>query len=253
MKKLSEVCKIVGVTRRTLQEYEKVNLLKPTSKTDSGYWLYDDAAIQKLTLIQIFREAGYDRKSIKKILDSSSLDISVEFDNLIETLLTKQKKIAGMINIIKTLKLSTRLPESTLKAMKNLDATRIYQEKSFTSYLKDFIISSSEYSESDNDEEMYILVWHLIAIGCRLSTPANSALTQSVVEDAYKYMMDIAMNDEDNRDSLSRNEFADAFFEVIRDIVSNSEFAQIIELQCGRGAVDYIIKAVRMFSEKYSE
>ena len=32
MKRLSEVCKLVGVTRRTLQEYDKVELLKPTSK-----------------------------------------------------------------------------------------------------------------------------------------------------------------------------------------------------------------------------
>ena len=58
MKKLSEVCKIVGVTRRTLQEYDKIGLLKPTSKTESGYWLYDDTAIQTLILIQIFVEGG---------------------------------------------------------------------------------------------------------------------------------------------------------------------------------------------------
>ena len=48
MKRLSEVCKLVGVTRRTLQEYDKVELLKPTSKTEAGYWLYDEAAIQRL-------------------------------------------------------------------------------------------------------------------------------------------------------------------------------------------------------------
>ena len=30
MKKRSEVCKIVGVTRRTLQEYNKIGLLCPT-------------------------------------------------------------------------------------------------------------------------------------------------------------------------------------------------------------------------------
>lgn len=202
-------------------------------------------------MIQIFREAGYDRKSIKAILDSPTLNMSVEFDNLIETLVTKQKKIAGMINTIKTLKLSAKLPESTLKAMRKLDITRIYQEKSFASYFKDSIIYSAEYSESDNKEaELYILFWyHLIAIGCFLRVPANSASTQSVVGDAYKYMMDIVMNDEDDRGSSSGNEITDAFFEAIQDIVSNSEIAQIIELQCGRGAADYIIKAVRIFSE----
>ena len=67
MKRLSEVCKIVGVTRRTLQEYDKVGLLKPTSTTEGGYWLYDDAAIQKLILIQIFVEVGYERKTIKAL------------------------------------------------------------------------------------------------------------------------------------------------------------------------------------------
>ena len=34
MKRLSEVCKIVGVTRRTLQEYDKVGLLHRSGKTE---------------------------------------------------------------------------------------------------------------------------------------------------------------------------------------------------------------------------
>ena len=68
MKRLSEVCKLVGVTRRTLQEYDKVELLKPTSKTEAGYWLYDEAAIQRLMLIQIFVEADYERKNHKSTL-----------------------------------------------------------------------------------------------------------------------------------------------------------------------------------------
>lgn len=85
MKKLSEVCKIVGVTRRTLQEYDKVGLLKPTSITAGGYWLYDDA-IQKLLLIQIFVEVGYEHKTIKTLLESPTLDMLEEFDRLVDTL-----------------------------------------------------------------------------------------------------------------------------------------------------------------------
>ena len=56
MKRLSEVCKEVGVTRRALQGYNEIGLLKPTSTTEAGYWLYDDDAIKKLKLIQIFVE-----------------------------------------------------------------------------------------------------------------------------------------------------------------------------------------------------
>ena len=73
MKKLSEVCKIVGVTRRTLQEYDKIGLLKPTSKTESGYWLYDDRAIQALFAIQVFVECGYKRKAIKSLFASNKI------------------------------------------------------------------------------------------------------------------------------------------------------------------------------------
>lgn len=68
VKKLSEVCKIIGVTRRTLQEYNTIGLLHPSDKTEAGYWLYDENAIQKLMLIQIFVQCGYKRKKIKDIL-----------------------------------------------------------------------------------------------------------------------------------------------------------------------------------------
>lgn len=117
MKKLSEVCKIVGVTRRTLQEYDKVGLLKQTSITAGGYWLYDDAAIQKLLLIRIFVEVGYEHKTIKTLLESPTLDMLEEFDRLVDTLEKKHKRIDGMINTIKNLKLTAKLPESTLHAI----------------------------------------------------------------------------------------------------------------------------------------
>ena len=93
MKKNSEVCKMMGVTRRTLQEYNRIGLLKPTSKTESGYWLYDDDALQKLTLIRVFIECGYERKRIKSLLDSPTLDIYEEFDHLIETLEENAKEL----------------------------------------------------------------------------------------------------------------------------------------------------------------
>ena len=84
MKRLSEVCKIVGVTRRTLQEYDRIGLLSPTSTTEGGYWLYDDAAIQKLILIKIFVKCDYERKTIKAILESSTVNMFDEFNHLIE-------------------------------------------------------------------------------------------------------------------------------------------------------------------------
>lgn len=255
MRKLSEVCKIVGVTRRTLQEYDRIDLINPTSKTDAGYWLYDDIAIQKLILIQIFVEAGYERKAIKTLLESPTLDMLTEFDNLIANLEDKRKRIDGMINTIKTLKLTAKLPESTLRAMGNLDVTRIYQKKSFASYLEDSIVHSSDYSEEDNAEaENYIPFWYnLIAIGCFMGTPVDEKSVQEAVEEAYKCMIEMVMEDEDNSgEELTVAELVEAFADGIQDMVSDQELQQMVDHQCGEGATEYIIRAVQMFRNKKS-
>lgn len=73
-------------------------------------------------------------------------------------------------------KITAKLPESTLRAMGNLDVTRIYKDKSFSSYLEDSIVHSAEYSEADNEgAELYMPFWYnLIAIGCFLGTPVDT-------------------------------------------------------------------------------
>ena len=72
MKTLRKVCEMVGTTRKTLRGYDEVGLLHPTAKTENGYWLYDDEAIRKLRFIQIFADAGYERSTIKEILENVS-------------------------------------------------------------------------------------------------------------------------------------------------------------------------------------
>ena len=253
MKKLSEVCKIVGVTRRTLQEYDKIGLLKPTSKTESGYWLYDDTAIQALFAIQVFVECGYKRKAIKSLFASNTLDVIDELDHLIETLEEKRKRIDGMINTIRILEIVMKLPESTLLAIGNFCLNRFYKDKSFSSSLEDSIVQSAEYSEADNEEtQLYMpFVYNLIAIGCFLGTPADEKEVQITVEQAYKSMMKIVMAEKDDSDEeLTDEKLAEASLERIQDVLSNPELKQMIDHQFGNGATEYIVSAVQLFSSK---
>ena len=53
MYSLSKVCRLMGVTRRTLQGYSEIGLLNPSAKTKGGYWQYDEKALETLALIQI--------------------------------------------------------------------------------------------------------------------------------------------------------------------------------------------------------
>jgi DNA-binding transcriptional MerR regulator len=175
VKKLSEVCKIVGVTRRTLQEYDKVGLLHPSDKTEAGYWLYDENAIKQLIAIQVFIECGYERKKIKSILEMPSLDLLSEFDKLITALEEKRKRIDGMINTVKTLQITAKLPLSTLLAIQRMDVGNIYKEKSFSANLKEVIAKSASYDESEAKEaELYMPFWYtLVAIRYPLIRPSH--------------------------------------------------------------------------------
>ena len=45
MMTVKEVSRLTGVSVRTLQYYDRIGLLHPAGYTESGYRLYDDAAL----------------------------------------------------------------------------------------------------------------------------------------------------------------------------------------------------------------
>lgn len=90
MKTVKEVSRISGVSVRTLHYYHSIGLLHPTQITDSGYRLYDDAALQRLYCILLFRELEFPLKEIKRILQSEQFDQQAALQKQIEWL--KQKR-----------------------------------------------------------------------------------------------------------------------------------------------------------------
>lgn len=74
MKTVKEVSKLSGVSVRTLHHYDAIGLLKPTRVTEAGYRLYDDAALERLQTILLFRELQFPLKEIRQILDAPGFD-----------------------------------------------------------------------------------------------------------------------------------------------------------------------------------
>lgn len=70
MKTVKEVSRATGVSVRTLHHYDAVGLLKPSCVTAAGYRLYDDAALERLYRILVFRELGLSLKEIGELLDA---------------------------------------------------------------------------------------------------------------------------------------------------------------------------------------
>ena len=74
MRTVKEVSDITGISVRTLHYYDEIGLLKPSSKSEAGYRLYDDKALETLKQVLFFREFGIPLKDIKSMLDDTAVD-----------------------------------------------------------------------------------------------------------------------------------------------------------------------------------
>ena len=98
MMTVHEVSKLAGVSIRTLQYYDKIGLLHPTGYTDAGYRLYDDADLERLQHILLFRELEFPLKDIKDIINSPDFDRNKALEQQIELLRLKKEHIENLMN-----------------------------------------------------------------------------------------------------------------------------------------------------------
>ena len=105
MMTIHEVSKLAGVSIRTLQYYDKIGLLHPSGYSDAGYRLYDDADLERLQHILLFRELEFPLKDIKAIINSPDFDRGKALEQQIELLKLKKEHIENLINFALGIKL----------------------------------------------------------------------------------------------------------------------------------------------------
>ena len=74
MRTVKEISDLTGISVRTLHYYDEIGLLKPTGKSEAGYRLYDDKALETLRQILFFREFDIPLKEIRAIMENPVLD-----------------------------------------------------------------------------------------------------------------------------------------------------------------------------------
>ena len=94
MRTVKEISGLTGISVRTLHYYDEIGLLKPTQKSDAGYRLYDDKALETLQQILFFREFDIPLKEIKAVMDNPVLERNQLFDNAEENV-GRQKRTYG--------------------------------------------------------------------------------------------------------------------------------------------------------------
>ena len=104
MKTVHEVSEITGVSVRALQYYDKIGLLRATERSTAGYRLYDDAALEKLQQILLFRALEFRLEEIKDILDNPAFDQRQALEDQITLLELRRQHIDSLISLARFIK-----------------------------------------------------------------------------------------------------------------------------------------------------
>ena len=102
---IGEVSALTHVSIRTLRHYDKIGLLRPTQITEAGYRQYDEAALQRLHTILLFRELEFSLTDIQRIIDAPDFDPSDALEQQITLLTMRREHIDNLILLAKGMKL----------------------------------------------------------------------------------------------------------------------------------------------------
>lgn len=105
MRTVKEISDLTGISVRTLHYYDEIGLLKPTKKSEAGYRLYDDKALETLQQILFFREFDISLKEIKAVMENPALDrnriLKMQRNMLAAKKERMERLIVGIDNILK--------------------------------------------------------------------------------------------------------------------------------------------------------
>ena len=236
---VNEVSKITGLSVRTLQYYDKIGLLIPRGRTDAGYRLYDDTALERLQQIMLFRELEFPLKEIKAIMTDPHFDRQKALDQQIELLKLRREHLDDLITFaenirktgVKTMDFkvfdTAKLDEYTKRAKEQWGSTAEYKE---------FEEKSGKRTDADNERLMNETMELFVQFGkMRDRDPADSEV-QAQVKRLQEF-------------------FCENFYNCTNEILSGlgkmyaggGEFTENIDKAGGAGTAEFVHRAIEIY------
>ena len=185
MMTVNEVSKLTGVSVRTLQYYDKIGLLSPAAYTESGYRMYDEACLERLHHILLFKELQFSLKEIKKIINSSDFNRNRALEQQIELLTMKKEHLENLILFARGIYgLGVRYMDFSVFDTKKMDeyAKQAKENWGKTDAYKEFEEKHKNYSEKD-DRRLQVEFMNLfVEFGKMMDLEADSDEVQKQVK-----------------------------------------------------------------------
>lgn len=103
MRTVKQVAELTGISVRTLQYYDEIDLFKPSVVTDAGYRLYDDVSLETLQQILFFKELDFPLKDIKQIMENPQYDKFNAYKKQKELIRAKRERLDRLLNLLEKL------------------------------------------------------------------------------------------------------------------------------------------------------
>jgi len=239
---VKEVSRITGVSVRALHHYDEIGLLKPSGKSESGYRLYDENALERLQQILLFRSLEFPLKEIKAILDRPDFDPKKALQQQIEMLELKKEHIENLILFAKGLKLrGTKNLKFDVFDAKKLDdyAARAKESWGRTDAWKEF----EQKSKGRTKQQDQLLAMEIMDIFRRFgemrNTSPESSATQALVRELQEFYTAHFYNCT-NKILLGLAAMYDG----------GGEFTESIDSAAGEGTAAFAAAAIRAYTEE---
>ena len=276
MRTTSQVAKLTGISVRTLQYYDEINLLNPSQLTSSGYRLYDDEDLKKLQQILFFKELDFKLKEIKAIIGQKKL-LSLKRDRLnrLISLLDKLEKgesrmsftefdLSEYIDALEQFKTSE--PDQIIKYWGSVESFDKLIEKvkedephlaqlavkqfgsveKYTEAMKNNLAHFSELMEQADGmrESIDTLMKKNDDLHVRLTADMDREVSSPEVQRALQEIIELS------QDSLMGMAVGDGYWNMVIESYENEINKAITDQKYGEGASDYIADALRYYFHK---
>ncbi len=241
MKTISQVSSITGVSKRTLQYYDKIGLLSPCEYTKSGYRLYGEKELKKLQIIMLFKELQFPLKSIRLMINNESFDFDKALNSQIELLKLKEERLKKIISLAENLKEkgvnimdfgafdNKKIEEYKKRAKASFGNTKEYKEYE----------EKSKNREKESETDLSI---KLMGIFAKIGKIKNEDYKS---DNAIKLIEELKGFINDNYYTCSNDMLLS-----LGQMYLSDEFKQNIDKSGGEGTAEFTNKAIRFYCGK---
>lgn len=281
----SQVADITGISTRTLQYYDEINLLKPSALTPSGYRLYNDETLQELQQILFFKELGFKLKEIKEILQKPEYDRIQSFKKQKELLLLKRNRIDRLVELLSRLEKGEKCmsfkefdlsgyiealesfkngnEEEIIKHWGSIDNFNLFIQKAKEDESNIAQLAIQQYGSVEKYTEAMkynmehfseVMEQELAQAGMKeellqKNQDLYAALTMDLDKDAASEEIQNIVREivTFTQESLLTSEVGEEYWNIIIQSYRNDISKAVTDTKYGKGAADFIVKAFRYY------